>query len=125
VRDARGVRAVDAPLGADPAGRVELRVPGATWIVYQSSDDFVELAPAKFRSYLADEGMEYVLALRAARGQVRLPLAAPGEWLVKAVHMVALEGVPEADWQSYWASLTFALPSTNSRRPARKSDSAR
>lgn len=45
------------------------------------------------------------------KGRVRLPLAAAGVWMAKAVHMVRLQGADEqreaADWQSYWASLTF------------------
>lgn len=48
------------------------------------------------------------------QGRVRLRLADPGTWLVKAVHMVRLDAErakgEAADWQSYWASLTFALP---------------
>lgn len=45
-----------------------------------------------------------------AGGRVRLSLDLPGVWLVKAVHMVpAPEGVG-ADWESFWASLTFEVP---------------
>lgn len=47
-------------------------------------------------------------------GRVRLPLATPGVWMAKAVHMVRLTGADAqreaADWQSYWASLTFETP---------------
>lgn len=43
-------------------------------------------------------------------GRVALRLAAPGTWLVKAVHMIALPPGEDADWESLWASLTFALP---------------
>jgi len=198
VRDSGGVRPVRSQIGDDPAGRIEQRLPGATWIVYQSSDGFVELPPEKFRHYLESEGMEYILALRESRGmadkpareqyqrsvksllwwpaedapftgadsglplelvplanpyalapgdllelevrffgqpipgllvrahtrdrpdavvrarsdaagRVGLRLASNGDWMVKAVHMVALENHAEADWQSYWASLTFAM----------------
>jgi len=44
-----------------------------------------------------------------ADGRVLLPLADPGEWLIKAVHMIAAPKESSADWQSYWASLTFEL----------------
>ena len=49
----------------------------------------------------------------AGRVSFRLPLA--GVWLIKAVHMVADDGSlggekPDADWRSYWASVTFELP---------------
>jgi hypothetical protein len=30
-------------------------------------------------------------------------------WLVKSVHMIP---GAKADWESYWASLTFELPNT-------------
>lgn len=42
-------------------------------------------------------------------GRVRLPLRPGGMWLVKAVHMVPAPAGTNADWQSYWASLTFEL----------------
>ena len=43
-------------------------------------------------------------------GRVRLRLASGGPWLVKAVHMVAAPKESGADWESLWASLTFAVP---------------
>ncbi|HEY5789323.1 MAG TPA: DUF4198 domain-containing protein [Gammaproteobacteria bacterium] len=199
--DGQGVRALGEQIGDDPAARLELRAPGPTWVLYQSRDDFVELPPEKFRDYLALEGMEYVLPLRAARGQAervareyyvrcakallrrsgapsgsgleptlplgltleivplqdphglapgaplevqvlhrgqpvaglllkaftreapgqelrqrtaadgraRLLLDRPGQWLVKTVHMLPVDGDRYAEWRSYWASLTFAL----------------
>lgn len=50
-----------------------------------------------------------VAARTDAAGRVALPLAAAGPWLVKAVHMVALPPGDDAQWESYWASLTFAV----------------
>lgn len=44
-----------------------------------------------------------------ADGRVSLPLAAGGAWLVKAVHMVEAPPGSGADYQSFWASLTFVL----------------
>jgi uncharacterized GH25 family protein len=41
-------------------------------------------------------------------GTVALPLSRAGEWLLNAVHMVPSEDREAADWQSLWASLTFA-----------------
>jgi uncharacterized GH25 family protein len=43
-------------------------------------------------------------------GRARVRLSAPGLWLVKAVHMVPAPAGSNADWASYWASLTFDLP---------------
>jgi uncharacterized GH25 family protein len=43
-------------------------------------------------------------------GRVTLRLPKDGVWLVKAVHMEAVSGDPNADWRSIWASLTFQVP---------------
>lgn len=40
-------------------------------------------------------------------GRVRFRLRPGGMWLVKAVHMVALPAGHDAQWESFWASLTF------------------
>jgi uncharacterized GH25 family protein len=42
-------------------------------------------------------------------GVAALLLHGRGEWLVSAVHMVPSSDAG-ADWESYWASLTFARP---------------
>jgi uncharacterized GH25 family protein len=42
-------------------------------------------------------------------GRVRLKLKPGGMWLVKAVHMIPAPAGSNAEWQSYWASLTFEL----------------
>jgi len=44
-------------------------------------------------------------------GRATLELAASGMWLVKAVHMVEAQDQKRGDWASYWASLTFEIPS--------------
>ena len=46
-----------------------------------------------------------------AAGLVELPLDGPGTWLVKAVHIIRTRpDHPRAEWESFWASLTFELP---------------
>lgn len=42
-----------------------------------------------------------------ARGEARVPVAAAGEWLLGAVHMVTARDRAVADWESTWASLVF------------------
>jgi uncharacterized GH25 family protein len=42
-----------------------------------------------------------------ADGKVRLRLDRPGDWLVKAVHMEPAPKESGADWESFWASLSF------------------
>lgn len=52
-------------------------------------------------------------------GEVEFTLADAGPWLVRAVHMVRRTGErgrDAADWESYWASLTFALATSRSAR---------
>lgn len=53
--------------------------------------------------------MEKVTARTDHDGRVRFMLKQNGMWLVKAVHMVPAPAGANADWQSYWASLTFEL----------------
>jgi len=44
-------------------------------------------------------------------GRVTLRLEPSGEWLVSTVHMVPAVDSADADWESTWASLTFAVKS--------------
>jgi uncharacterized GH25 family protein len=198
-----GARPVTGLMGDDPAGHFEALEPGVHVIGYRSTRDFVEMKPEKFRSYLRDEGLDSVIALRAARGESErpareyysrcakslvdvggkrqpgvwnaelgytlelipeanpyglvpgdaLPLRLsylgepiggvlvqafvadaaekkiamrtddegrvtlrpdrPGLWLIKAVHIIETpDDVRGAEWESYWASLTFRLPAS-------------
>ena len=43
-------------------------------------------------------------------GRVSFAFPTGGVWLVKAVHMMPAPAGSQADWQSFWASLTFDLP---------------
>jgi uncharacterized GH25 family protein len=45
-----------------------------------------------------------------AKGRVTLKLDRPGFWLIKAVQMIPASSDAGADWESFWASLTFAIP---------------
>jgi uncharacterized GH25 family protein len=45
-----------------------------------------------------------------ASGRVRLRLTQSGNWLVKAVHVTQARPGSGAEWESFWASLTFDLP---------------
>jgi uncharacterized GH25 family protein len=185
--------------GADPAGITRIAAPGLYWIGYQSNAYPLTTDAAKFESYLKEEGLERIAALRAkngqsaapgreqfyrcakalletpgaaakgvfdtplgftlelvprknpytmksggelpvalsfrgkplanalvvamnrehpdqpvrartdAKGHVKLRLAHPGFWLVKAVHMEPAPAGSDADWESWWASVTFDL----------------
>jgi uncharacterized GH25 family protein len=43
-------------------------------------------------------------------GVFALTLPRPGVWLIKSVRMVEAPHGSDADWESFWASLTFELP---------------
>jgi len=43
-----------------------------------------------------------------AAGEASLVIDSKGTWLIKAVHIYEIDN-PYADWESYWASLTFRL----------------
>lgn len=45
-----------------------------------------------------------------ASGNAAFPPLRRGEWLVKTVHMVRAPASANADWESVWASITFAVP---------------
>lgn len=46
-------------------------------------------------------------------GRVRFRLRPDGMWLIKAVHMVPAAAGADAEWASFWASLTFELQTKN------------
>jgi hypothetical protein len=43
-------------------------------------------------------------------GVARFELPHAGRWMISTVHMMRLTAVKEADWESFWASLTFDVP---------------
>ena len=48
--------------------------------------------------------------VRADRdGRAVFTIGEPGAWMVKAVHMVPAAAGSNADWESFWASLTFEI----------------
>ena len=58
--------------------------------------------------YPEDKPEQAVRGRTDEKGRVGLKLKAPGAWLIKAVHVERIED-DRADWQSWWASLTFEL----------------
>jgi uncharacterized GH25 family protein len=58
---------------------------------------------------------EKLSARTGTDGRVRFLLRSGGMWLIKAVHMVPSPAGAEAEWTSFWASLTFELPVTNAK----------
>ena len=60
-----------------------------------------------------------VAARTDKNGHVTFRLPQDGVWLIKAVHMIAAPAGSNADWASFWASLTFELKSSASRVAAK------
>ncbi len=60
---------LDGIEGVAPAGFARVGGPGLYAVVYRSTDSAIELPAAKFESYLAEEGLERIAELRAARGE--------------------------------------------------------
>jgi len=68
-----GVRPVEGAAGDDPAGSVRVETAGPLIIGYRSRASYLELDAAKFESYLAEEGLFRIIALRAQRGESGRP----------------------------------------------------
>ncbi len=52
-------------------------------------------------------------------GRVTFKLSENGMWLIKAVHMIPAAAGVNADWASFWASVTFELKNTTARAAAK------
>lgn len=65
------------------------------------------LAGALVTAFSRDKPDARITARTDAAGRARLRLDRPGDWLVKAVHMIPAPADAGADWESFWASLTF------------------
>ncbi len=64
-------------------------------------------------AFTADQPAGRFQARTGPDGLVQLPLDRAGRWLVKAVHMIPVPATdPAADWESFWASLTFEVRPT-------------
>lgn len=200
--DSTGRKPLPGREGSNPAGFLRVATPGLLIAGYSSNPSAVELEADKFTQYLKDEGLEAIVALRAARnqtgakahelfsrcaksllfsgspvetqkdralgftleivaernpyalragedfpvrltyenkplagalviamnrlnpsekltartgkdGRVRFQLKPGGMWLIKAVHMVPAPAGTNAEWASYWASLTFEIRQRN------------
>jgi uncharacterized GH25 family protein len=56
---------------------------------------------------------EKLTARSGVDGRVRFRLRPGGMWLIKAVHMIPAPAGTNAEWTSFWASLTFEPPAAN------------
>jgi uncharacterized GH25 family protein len=61
-------------------------------------------------AFTAEQPARRFTARTGRDGRVSVPLDRPGRWLVKAVHMIEVPDTdPKADWESFWASVTFGV----------------
>ncbi|MEO1978888.1 MAG: hypothetical protein ABGZ24_00045, partial [Fuerstiella sp.] len=42
-------------------------------------------------------------------GQVKFTLDRSGLWLIRLVHMQRCNGVPDIEWESFWAAYSFQM----------------
>lgn len=64
------------------------------------------LAERKVFAYRREEPARHLTAVTDAEGVASFSLEPEGFWLIKTVYMLPFDG-PQADWISYWGSLTF------------------
>src|ERR1035437_1713304 len=62
---------------------------------------------ATFVGYAGPAGTYAWSGTSDSAGLVAVPISAGGAWLGRGAHMIRLDRDPDADWESYWASLTF------------------
>ena len=68
-RSASGERPVAGKDGADPAGQLAIRDEGTTIVAYSGRPSRIVLEGAKFETYLREEGLESVIAVRREQGR--------------------------------------------------------
>ena len=75
------------------------------------------LAGALVVAFTADKPIQKHQARSGPDGRVTVTLDRTGRWLIKTVHMIEVpDADPKADWESFWASLTFELRDPASER---------
>ena len=52
---------------------------------------------------------ERITARTDTEGRATLDVSRPGQWLLNAVHMIPANNRGDAQWESFWASLTFQI----------------
>jgi hypothetical protein len=68
------------------------------------------LAGAQVAAFTKTEPLAKLRARSDQDGRVVFKLPRAGVWLVTSVHQIPAPWYARADWESYWASLTFELP---------------
>ncbi len=72
------------------------------------------LAGALLKAWHKRSGQTVIIrATTAADGVATVNLPYAGAWMVSVVHMVAVKGEKNIDWDSMWGNLTFVVPTRN------------
>jgi uncharacterized GH25 family protein len=109
---ATAARQADAPLGLTlelVAERNPYALAAGDELPLRLTYDGAPIAGIQVTALSKDHPAASVAARTDREGRVKLRLAAPGTWLAKAVHMTPLPAGEDAQFESEWASLTFAL----------------
>lgn len=64
---------------------------------------------ATYDTYSTQHEAYAVRTLTDADGKAQIPLIKRGVWMVRANHMLAEKEDPKADWQSFWANISFEV----------------
>jgi len=91
-------------------GENPYRLPGDQILPVRLLYDGKPLPGALVTAFTKDRPGAKISARSDAKGRVALKIDRPGTWLVKAVHMIPAPRGSGADWESFWASLTFEAP---------------
>ncbi|MFQ5925850.1 MAG: DUF4198 domain-containing protein [Terriglobia bacterium] len=60
--------------------------------------------------YAGVHGHDYPVWVKTdAAGRARIRVDRSGAWFVRALHMIPAAGIPDADWESFFSTLTFAV----------------
>lgn len=89
------------------AERNPYSTPGAQDLPFRLTYENRPLAGALVVAINRADPSQKISARSDSDGRVRFRLTQDGMWLVKAVHMVPAPAGANAEWASYWASLTF------------------
>ena len=110
--DATHARPIGQRLELIPATSPAQARAGATFAVRLLFDG-QPLANALVKAWHRDGDRLTVLPARTdVNGNAAFTLAHAGTWMISTVHMVAANE-DQADWDSFWGNLTFAIPSTS------------
>lgn len=84
--------------------------PGAT-LRFRLTFDGKPLPDVLVKAWHKHQSQLLIIRTRSdAQGEVALSLPYAGDWMVSAVHMLPAQGAANADWDSFWGNLSFALP---------------